>query len=197
MDIAVIMGFLFLTIPAFATPGPNNLMLMASGARFGFLRTLPHLLGINFGFPLMVFLVGLGLSEIFVAYPVIKTVLKFFAAGYFLWMAWHLLGLKVGEQGGTARPIGFFEAALFQWVNPKAWAMAVSFIAAFVETGQDRFVSLLLVTLGCLVIGPFFSSLWIYCGRQLQMVLVRTGSERLIGAIMAALMLVAVVLFLV
>ncbi|VAW17859.1 Transporter, LysE family [hydrothermal vent metagenome] len=197
MNITVMIAFLFLTIPAFATPGPNNLMLMASGAKFGFVKTLPHMIGINIGFPAMVFLVGLGLSEIFDTYPIIKPVMKYLAAGYFLWMAWHLLGLKIGQQSGAARPMKLFEAVLFQWVNPKAWAMAVSFIAAFVSDGEGRLASLMLITLGCILVGPFFSFFWIYFGQQMQVLLVRTGGEKFLGAILAALMLVAVILFLV
>ncbi len=197
MNITVMLAFLFLTIPAFATPGPNNLMLMASGAKFGFVKTLPHMIGVNLGFPAMVFIVGLGLGEIFVAYPMIQPIMKYLAAGYFLWMAWHLLGLEIGRQSGVARPMKLFEAALFQWINPKAWAMAVSFVAAFVSNGDERFVSLILITAGCLLVGPFFSFFWIYFGQQLQVVLVRKGGEKFLGMILALLMLVAVVLFLV
>jgi len=197
MNISVIIAFLFLTIPAFATPGPNNLMLMASGAKFGLRRTLPHAVGINIGFPLMVFVLGLGLAEVFGAYPQIKIVMKYLAAGYFLWMAWNLLGLKIGQQGGAARPMKFIEAVLFQWVNPKAWAMAVSFIAAFASTGEASLSSLVLITIGCMFIGPFFSFFWVIFGKQLHILLVRTKAEKFLGAILATLMLVAVVLFLI
>ncbi len=197
MDTAIIIAFLLLSIPAFATPGPNNLMLMASGAKFGLRLTVPHALGINFGFPLMVFILGLGLGEVFGAYPIIKSVMKYLAALYFLWMAWNLLGLRIGQMSSAARPMRFLEAVLFQWVNPKAWAMAVSFIAAFVITGEGRLLSLVLITLGCMIIGPFSSLFWIVSGQQLQLLLARSGGEKFLGAILAVLMLVAVVLFLI
>lgn len=196
MNTALLAAFLAAAVPTFFTPGPNNLMLMASSAKFGLRRTLPHMLGILFGFPLMVFVVGLGLGEVFTQYPLLKTVLKYAAAAYFLWLAWTLLGLRVGEAKGAERPLRFVEAALFQWINPKAWAMAVSFVALVVEPGEGRIATLLLLSLGCLAIGPFSSSLWMLFGDQLERLLRRTGTERFLGAILAGLMLVAVVLFL-
>lgn len=196
MNTTLVFGFLLLAMPAYFTPGPNNLMLMASGARFGVQRTIPHGLGIVFGFPLMVFAVGFGLGAVFTAFPIVKTVLKYLAAAYFLWMAWHLLGLKIGKAGGASRPMRFIEAALFQWVNPKAWAMAASFVAAFVQPGPERMISLIWVVAGCLFLAPFSSIVWVVFGQQFHKFLERTGGEKYLGAGLAVLMLLAVVLFL-
>ena len=196
MDAALVTAFFAAAIPAFFTPGPNNLMLMTSSARFGIGRTVPHMLGVVFGFPAMVFVVGLGLGEVFEQFPVLKTALKFVAAAYFLWMAWTLLGLKLHEAGGAERPMRAYEAALFQWVNPKAWAMAVSLVALVVDSGPGRLWSIGLLTLGCLAIAPFSSALWMVFGQQLETLLKRTGTERFLGAILAGLMVIAVVLFL-
>jgi threonine/homoserine/homoserine lactone efflux protein len=168
---------------------------MTSSARFGLARTVPHMLGIVVGFPLMVFVVGLGLGEVFEAVPVLKTILKVAAAIYFLWMAWTLLGLKLHEAGGRERPMHAYEAALFQWVNPKAWAMAVSLVALVVDAGPNRLATILLLTAGCLLLAPFSSALWMVFGQQLESILKRTGTERFLGAILAALMVVAIVLF--
>ncbi|MDR3471921.1 MAG: hypothetical protein P4M09_09565 [Devosia sp.] len=132
----------------------------------------------------------------FEALPVLKTVLKFAAAGYFLWMAWTLLGLKLHDEGGRSRPMHVHEAALSQWVNPKAWAMAVSLVALVVDSGPGRFSTILWVTLGCLLISPFLSALWMVFSQQLEIWLARTGTERFLGAILALLMVIAVVLFL-
>lgn len=196
MDIALPLAFFAAAVPTFFTPGPNNLMLMASSAKFGLGRTVPHMLGICVGFPLMVFVIGLGLGEIFAQYPWLRTVLKYVAAANFLWLAWTLLGLKVGAAKGAERPLNFFEAAVFQWVNPKAWAMAISFVALVVEPGEGRIATLVLLSLGCLLVGPFSSYLWMVFGEQLEKFLKRTGAERFLGLILAAMMLVAVVLFL-
>lgn len=197
MDTTLIAGFLLLAVPAFFTPGPNNLMLMTSAAKFGVQRTVPHALGIIVGFPFMVFAVGLGLGQLFTAYPVVKDVLRVAAAVYFLWMAWTMLGLKIGAAQADERPMKTIEAALFQWVNPKAWAMATSIVAAFVVAGEGRWLSLAFVTIGCLCLSPLSSLLWMIFGKQLQALLVRTGTERYLGAILAILLVIAVVLFLV
>jgi len=196
MTLALAVAFFSVAIPTFFTPGPNNLMLMASTARFGFAPTLPHMAGICVGFPLMVLVVGLGLGEVFTQYPWLKTVLKYVAAANFLWLAWTLLGFKIGAVGGPQRPLKFIEGLAFQWVNPKAWAMSVSLIALLIPPGPDRVPMLMLLTLGCAAVGPFSSLTWMVFGQQLQLFLQRTGLERFLGAILAALMVVAVVLFL-
>jgi threonine/homoserine/homoserine lactone efflux protein len=195
-DTSLIIAFLLAAIPSYFTPGPNNLLLMTSAAKFGFRRTIPHGAGISLGFPLMVFVLGLGLGEVFTAFPQIKTILKFAAAAYFLWMAWTLLGLKIGSAGGRQRPMQFHEAVLFQWVNPKAWAMGSAFVALVVVPGEARIESLVWLTLGCLLLAPLSTSLWMVFGNQLQAILRKTGTERYLGWILAALMLAAVVLFL-
>lgn len=197
MDTALLLAFLAAAIPTFVTPGPNNLMLMASSAKFGLHRTVPHMLGICFGFPAMVFIIGLGLGEVFNQYPWLKTMLKYVAVANFLWMAWTLLGLKIGETRGAERPLRFHEAALFQWVNPKAWAMAVSFVALAVDPGPGRVATITLMTLLCLLISPFSSIVWMVFGQGLERLLRRTGTERFLGAILAGLMIIAVILFLI
>jgi threonine/homoserine/homoserine lactone efflux protein len=196
MTLTLALAFLAAAIPTFFTPGPNNLMLMASSAKFGMSRTVPHMLGVALGFPAMAFVVGLGLGEVFAAYPWLKSVLKWVAAANLLWLAWTLLGLRVGDARADERPLRFHEAALFQWINPKALAMAVSFVALVVQPGEDRLLSLLLLTAGCVAIAPLSSALWMAGGTGLKALLQRAGAERLLGPILAALMLVAVVLFL-
>jgi threonine/homoserine/homoserine lactone efflux protein len=121
------------------TPGPNNLMLMASGTNFGFVRTVPHLLGVALGFVLMVLLVGAGISWIFEAVPTAYTVLKVASAGYLIYLAYRIAtAAPPPERPDTlgARPLTFTQAAAFQWVNPKAWAMALTAISAYVPAAQ-------------------------------------------------------------
>ena len=115
------------------TPGPNNLMLLTSGVNFGFMRTLPHMAGISIGFPMMIVLVGLGLGGVFAAVPQLYTALKLLSIGYMLWLAWHIANagpISTGTAAGS-RPMKFYEAVLFQWVNPKAWAMALTGAATY------------------------------------------------------------------
>ncbi len=195
MNVALIWSFLLLAVPAYFTPGPNNLMLMTSTARFGFMRTVPHGVGIVFGFPFMVFVVALGLGEVFHAFPVVKTVLKYISAAYLLWLAWHLLSLRIGSVEARARPLRAYEAALFQWINPKGWAMAASFAAAFVVGGEQRFASIIWLTLGCLTLSPLSTLTWMGFGESLQAFLTRTGLERYLGVALALLLVAAVILF--
>lgn len=127
-----LLGFAFVTS---VTPGPNNMMLLASGVNFGVRRTVPHMLGISVGHSVMVFLVGLGVAGVFLAHPVALTGLKVAAVAYMLWLAWKIARSTQGPGEGRAaagRPMTFVEAAAFQWVNPKAWAMALGAVAAYV-----------------------------------------------------------------
>ena len=125
-----LLGFAFVTS---VTPGPNNMMLLASGVNFGFRRTLPHMLGISLGHALMVFLVGLGLAGVFKAWPPALLLLKGASVAYMLWLAWKIAHAGApGEGRAKAQPMTFLQAAAFQWVNPKAWAMALGAVAAYV-----------------------------------------------------------------
>ena len=125
-----LLGFAFVTS---VTPGPNNMMLLASGVNFGFRRTVPHMLGISLGHALMVFLVGLGLAGVFTAWPPALTILKVGSVGYMLWLAWKIAHAgSPGEGRQRPEPMTFLQAAAFQWVNPKAWAMALGAVSAYV-----------------------------------------------------------------
>ncbi|MDP3194759.1 LysE family translocator [Tabrizicola sp.] len=125
-----LLGFAFVTS---VTPGPNNMMLLASGVNFGFRRTVPHMLGISLGHALMVFLVGLGLAGVFKAWPPALLGLKVASVAYMLWLAWKIAQAGApGEGRAKAAPMTFLQAAAFQWVNPKAWAMALGAVSAYV-----------------------------------------------------------------
>ena len=119
------------------TPGPNNLMLMASGANFGFVRTIPHMLGVALGFVFLAVVVGLGLAEVFMRWPFLHDVLLIASVAYLLWLAWRIANAGGPATGSaSARPLSFFEASAFQWVNPKAWAMALTAVTVYTpETG--------------------------------------------------------------
>ncbi|MEO8756422.1 MAG: LysE family translocator [Devosia sp.] len=195
MDATIFAAFVAVAIPGFLTPGPNNLMLMASSAKFGFNRTIPHGLGVIIGFALMVVIVGLGLGEVFRYLPWLEPVLKILAALNLLYLAWTLLGLKIKDQGAGQRPLTFLEGAGFQWINPKAWALAVSFVAMVVDPGPGRFVGIAILGVGCLVIGAGSIPVWMAFGDRLEKLLKRSGGERFLGAVMAVLVVASVVLF--
>lgn len=169
------------------TPGPNNLMLMASGANFGFRRTVPHMLGIGIGFVFMILLVGAGLIQIFDAYPVSHTILKTFSVSYLLYLAWKIANaVPAGSGEASGTPLTFFQAAAFQWVNPKAWTMALTAITAYTP---DRSMNAILVV--GLVFGlinlPAVSS-WTVLGQQMARLLRDPGHLRLFNWLMAGLL---------
>ena len=195
MDATTFAAFVAVAVPGFLTPGPNNLMLMASSAKFGFNRTIPHGLGVVIGLAVMVVIVGFGLGEVFRLLPWLEPVLKILAAINLLYLAWTLLGLKIKDQGAGQRPLTFIEAAGFQWINPKAWALAVSFVAMVVDPGPGRFLGIAILGVGCLVIGAFSIPVWMVFGDRLEKLLKRTGGERFLGIVMAVLVVASVVLF--
>lgn len=154
------------------TPGPNNLMLMASGANFGFRRTIPHMLGVGIGFTIMVFLVGIGLMQIFDRFAITHLILKVFSVTYLLWLAWKIANSgapKGAESGGT--PMTFVQAAMFQWVNPKAWTMALTAITLY---APDRSLwAVLIVAAAFGAVNLPCVSVWIFLGQQMRRLLTR------------------------
>jgi threonine/homoserine/homoserine lactone efflux protein len=169
------------------TPGPNNLMLMASGANFGFRRTIPHMLGVALGFVFMVVLVGAGLVGIFEAFPVSYTVLKVASVAYLLYLAWKIANAGPAETGeGKGNPMTFLQAAAFQWVNPKAWAMALTAISVYAPD-QTLWAILLVAALFGAVNLPSVSS-WTLLGQQMARVLTNPRRLMLFNWAMAALL---------
>ncbi|WHP67979.1 LysE family translocator [Phaeobacter inhibens] len=184
---------LFLALAAFVfgtvfTPGPNNLMLMASGANFGFRRSLPHLTGVAVGFPLMILPVGLGVMQLFDAFPALTWMMTALSVAYMLWLAWKVANAappREGEAQGT--PLSFLQACAFQWVNPKAWAMALGAITLY---AASRDVTAILWVSGTyLLVGCFSASTWTLLGQQLRRLLTRPSQLRAFNWTMAALLL--------
>jgi threonine/homoserine/homoserine lactone efflux protein len=189
---------LFLALTAFAmvaaiTPGPNNLMLLASGINFGFAPTLPHLLGTGFGFMLMILLIGVGLGQVFAAFPLVYTALKYLGAAYLLWLAWKIAQSgPVGEAGGKARPMRFIDAAAFQWVNPKGWVAAVTAVTNYAVPGQPLLTAL--VVAGVFGLAGFPSTAaWVFFGAGLRRILNDPKKLRAFNWTMAALLVLSLV----
>ncbi|MES5099692.1 LysE family translocator [Agrobacterium sp. BA1120] len=144
MTIETFIALLLFAFTTSITPGPNNMMLFASGVNFGFRRTIPHMLGIGAGFLSLLIGVGLGLGALLHSVPVLYTLLKFAGGAYLLWVAWKIgtsRSLSDGKVG--AEPMTFLGAAAFQWVNPKAWVMAVTAMATYTDDSQYYFTVML------------------------------------------------------
>jgi threonine/homoserine/homoserine lactone efflux protein len=159
-----LVGFAFATS---VTPGPNNMMLLASGVNFGFRRTGPHMLGVSLGHALMVFVVGIGLAQVFQRYPALQTALAVVSVIYMLWLAWKIAHAAAPEEGRAAgQPFSFFQAAAFQWVNPKAWAMALT--AVTVYAGGTGWGAMALVALIFCAVNLPSVALWAWAGQGLR-----------------------------
>ena len=137
MSLATFISLMAFSFVSSITPGPNNIMLFASGVNFGLWRTWPHAFGIAFGFGVLLAAVGLGLGVLLEQVPVAFLVLKFLGGTYMLYLAWRIANAgPIEVKDGAARPMKFHEAALFQWVNPKAWVMALTAMATYTSEGN-------------------------------------------------------------
>jgi threonine/homoserine/homoserine lactone efflux protein len=201
--IASAAGFAFATT---ATPGPNNAMVAASGASFGLRRTVPHMLGVAVGFPLLFLLVALGASELLRANPALEWGMRWAGAAWMLWLAWRIAtaepaapaaGPAAPGEGGRAgrhrRPMRFLEAAAFQWVNPKAWAMAAAGIAAYATDPGTVLERALVLALLFGVMAVVCLAAWAALGAGMARLLLRPAAVRWFNRGMAALLVLSII----
>ena len=181
-----------LALAAFAfvtsiTPGPNNLMLMASGANFGVRRTVPHMLGVALGFVFMAMLVGAGLAQAFVAVPQLYTALKVASVAYLLFLSWKIAtAAPPAEAARAGRPMTFLAAAAFQWVNPKAWAMALTAVSVYAPSRTVTGIAAVAVVFG--VVNLPSVGTWAVLGQGMRRVLTNPTRMRAFNVLMAALL---------
>ncbi|MCG6902661.1 MAG: LysE family translocator [Rhodobacter sp.] len=183
--------FLFV-FAASLSPGPNNVMLLASGANFGFRRTLPHWAGIGVGFQSLILITGFGLGRIFEIWPFSLTILKVVSVLYLLWLAWRIANAaapRPGQSAGT--PLTLLQAASFQWVNPKAWTMALTSLSVYAPS--DDFRGVLIVAAAFLLAFVVSGTLWVALGRQLSRMLGDPRHLRIFNWTMAALLVASLV----
>lgn len=185
------------TFSTVMTPGPNNIMLLSSGLTFGYKRTLPHILGVMLGFPMMVVLVGFGMGVIFDKYPFILSVLKIVGFFYLLWMAYKIAtNISIYEvKDREGKPFSFLQAAAFQWVNPKAWIMAITSISIFVTSIENPFIQVLSVATIYLLSGVISTNTWALGGVLLKQVLKSKKSVSIFNKTMAFLLIISVLPF--
>ncbi|GLK65988.1 LysE family translocator [Paracoccus kondratievae] len=181
-----LIAFAFVTS---VTPGPNNVMLMASGANFGIRRSIPHLLGVALGFGAMVALLGLGVDRLITGAPRLAEALKWVSMAYVLWLAWKIAHASApGSEGTrTARPMSFLAACAFQWVNPKAWMMALGALSAYSAGAGGALMVAMVFTL----VNLPSVTLWAAMGQGLRGLLQDPGRLRLFNRGMALLLVVS------
>lgn len=192
MTTALLIGLLQFAFVSSITPGPNNLMLLASGANFGFRRTIPHMLGVGLGHSFMIVVVGLGLIGLFEAIPWLQTALTAVGIGYLLWLAWKIAHAAApGEGDAAGRPLTFLQAALFQWVNPKGWFMALGAISLYTASASPSEV--LIVALVFMATNIPSISLWAWMGTTIRRWLDRPSRLRAFNWTMAGLLVLSLV----
>ena len=188
-----LLPFTLFAIAGSITPGPNNIMLTASGASFGFRRTLPHLLGVCIGFPVMALAIGLGLSRLFEAAPIAHAVLKIAGSAYLLWLAWRVATAgETDTAGAGTQPLSFLQAAAFQWVNPKAWIMVSGAISTFTLAGQEMLPQVLAIVAIFTIVSFPSATIWTLLGVGIARVLRGPMGLRLFNMSMGALLALSV-----
>ncbi|PTS87628.1 MULTISPECIES: LysE family translocator [unclassified Caulobacter] len=184
----LLLAFVLFAFATAGTPGPNNMMLLASGANFGFRRTILHILGISVGLAVMVVAMGLGLSGLFRAVPVLHDILKWAGAAYMLWLAWKIAtATGVSDRSAGSRPMSFLQAAGFQWLNPKAWAMALGAVTTYTPEGSGA-LAVLVVAGTFMLVGAPCSAAWAGFGQGLRPFLDRPAALRAFNLTMAVLL---------
>ena len=169
---ALMLPLMIFTITATSTPGPNNMLLSANGARFGFCASVPFLLGIRLGNLLLVLLLSLGLGALFSHYPAAQQGLKVLCIGYLLYLAVKIaFASPTPGSESQARPLGFWHGAGFQFINPKTWMTGLSCLSAFTLAGDGYFYSVLMVMVAWSLTGLIGSAFWVCCGVAMQRVL--------------------------
>jgi len=181
----------------FATPGPNNAMLTASGIKFGFKRTLPHAFGIPFGHVIQITLVCFGLGVLFQKYPVIQFYLKWLCFFYLLYLGWRIFGSLSDDKKETGKPLKFYQATLFQFINPKAWVVALTAATAFFPNEENFIISTIFVA----GTAPFvcFPSIcmWVLFGSSIKLIIKNTKIKKTIEYLLALLLAITAVIIVV
>ena len=196
MSLDILIALISFSFVSSITPGPNNIMLMTSGANFGLRRTLPHRMGVSIGFIVMVLLVGVGVMQIFTLFPVTYIILKVISIAYLLYLAYRIAvsASLTSKQSESAKPLTFIQAALFQWVNPKAWTMALMAITLFAPTQELHLVAIIAAVFGLVNI-PCVSA-WTILGRSMNKLLKNQRNLHIFNIVMAILLVASVVIVL-
>jgi threonine/homoserine/homoserine lactone efflux protein len=167
MTAEIILKIAIFTVAMLFSPGPNNVLLASSGARFGFWPSVPHLLGVALGFAVMLFAVALGLGEIFERSEVLREGLRWVGAAIMLWIGWKIATASRVENREAQKPWSFVQASGFQWINPKAWSICIAFAASFM-TGTSPVIEALVCAVVVALIGIVSAAIWTGFGSALR-----------------------------
>lgn len=190
---APLLAIIAFAIAASFTPGPNNIMVAASGAQHGFRASLPACAGVACGFALMVAIVGLGVASVLAVMPTVATVARWVAIAWLLFLAWRVAWAGAPGSGRGGPPVGFLGAALFQWVNPKAWLLAIGANTAFVTPGHPLLPQVLVLSLVFLLCGAGSTSAWNLLGAGASRFLRVPWRVRAFNLVMAVAMVASII----
>ena len=190
MSPSLLLAFVMFATVMFFTPGPNNIMLLSSGLTYGFRPTLPHIAGITIGFAFMIGAVGLGLGTIFIAYPVLQTILKYGGVAYLVYLA---IAIAMSEpvapdQDNRRGPMTFWGAAMFQWINAKGWVMVIGTITAYAAIASFPWNIAIQVALS-LMLGAVSCTAWALFGSSLRRLVTSRRAVRIFNFVMAVLLI--------
>jgi threonine/homoserine/homoserine lactone efflux protein len=190
MSQPLLTAFVVFAAVMFFTPGPNNIMVLSSGLTYGFRRTLPHIAGITIGFAFMVGAVGLGFGTVFIAYPVLQTILKYAGAAYLIYLAAVIAMSEPVTPGQDNRrgPMTFWGAAVFQWVNVKGWVMVIGTITAYAGIASFPWNIVIQMVLS-LLLGAVSTATWALSGSSLRSFMTSPKAVRAFNIVMAVLLL--------
>ena len=180
----------------FVTPGPNNAMLTASGIKFGFKKTIPHLIGIPFGHVIQITLVCFGLGNLFQKYPLIQNYLKWLCFIYLLYLGWKIIGSFSEHKKESGRPLKLYEAALFQFMNPKAWVVALTASTAFFPVNENFYLATIFVALTAPFICFPSICLWALFGSSIKMLIKNAKIKRFVEYFLAVLLVITAIIIL-
>ena len=193
IELDLFFSFVLFGVIAAITPGPNNVMLTTTGLNFGVRRGIPHLLGICIGFPVMLALIGLGFATLFQLYPVLHELIKVAGIVYLFFLAWKIASASGGAgEISQSKPIGFWQAAAFQWINPKAWVMGSSALAAYTTLDDSFFLQVLIVCITFTAITLPCAGVWLVFGAGLQRFLKDPDHLKIFNIVMALLLIASI-----
>ena len=178
----------------YVTPGPNNAMVLASGLKFGFIKTIPHMSGITIGHVLQLILVCLGLGKIFLIFPQLQNILKILCALYLLYLGYKIIGSFSKIKEDDSRPLRFHEAGLFQIVNPKAWTISSMDASGFLPENGNLFFSIFFIAMIALIICPLSISPWAAFGSAIRNLVKNNKIKALIEYFLAILLLITAII---
>ena len=194
IDINLFFALISFYFVMYVTPGPNNAMVFTSGIKFGFLKTIPHMTGITIGHVLQTIIVCLGFGKIFQMFPEIQNILKIICAIYLIYLGYKIIGSFSKIKEDDSRPLKFYEASLFQLVNPKAWTISTMVASGFLPKDEKLIIAILFISITALVICPLSISVWAAFGTGIKNLVKNNKKKAFVEYFLAILLLFTAIL---